>query len=67
MVAFMVLNIICFIVDGVAAILLFLSIGLWQDVASEVTKSCKNYNTYGKKTCVCVVDGIHRTYDGKTC
>ena len=67
MVAFMALNIICFIVDGIAAILLLLAIGLWQTIVRELTKSCISYNYFGKKRCVCTVDGRSRTFEGNYC
>jgi len=67
MVAFMVLNIICFIIDGIAAILLFLVIGIWLAVVSELTKNCTNSNFLGKKQCTCTVDGKTSTYQVDDC
>eukprot|EP00112_Aurelia_sp_Birch-Aquarium-sp1_P014598 Seg3165.2 transcript_id=Seg3165.2/GoldUCD/mRNA.D3Y31 product="hypothetical protein" protein_id=Seg3165.2/GoldUCD/D3Y31 len=57
MIAFMVLNIICFVVDGIAAVLLFLILGIWIAVASEIQQNC---TTIAKGNCRCVYKG--KTY-----
>ena len=64
MIAFMVLNIICFVIDGIAAILLFLIIGLWLAIMDKLTKDCKYKPWYGTNKCVCKIDGKEYAYAG---
>ena len=62
MIAFMVLNIICFVINGVASILIFIVIGIWAGVASELTTKCRYIGGY----CVCTYDGKGYSYKGMT-
>ncbi|XP_065063878.1 uncharacterized protein LOC135690293 [Rhopilema esculentum] len=63
MIAFMILNIICFIINGIASILIFVAIGVWAGVAAEVTSNC-NY-LYGH--CVCRYNGQSYSYKVDSC
>ena len=62
MIAFMVLNIICFVVDGIAAVLLFLILGIWIAVASEIQNNC---TTLAKGNCRCMYKGKAHYYKGR--
>lgn len=64
MIAFMVLNIICFVIDGIAAALLFLILGIWIAVASEIQQNC---NTIAKGNCVCTYKGKNHYYKVDDC
>ena len=61
MIAFMVLNIICFVINGVASILIFVAIGIWAGVASAVTSDCKYEFGY----CRCTYEGQSYSYKGE--
>lgn len=67
MIAFMVLNIICFVIDGIAAILLFLIIGLWLAIMKKFTEDCRYRSWYGTNKCVCKVDGKYYAYAVDSC
>ncbi|XP_065063805.1 uncharacterized protein LOC135690231 [Rhopilema esculentum] len=67
MVAFMVLNIICFIIDGIAAILMFLIIGIWASIVSELTNNCSNRTILGKNWCYCSHNGAVYKYQVDSC
>lgn len=50
MIAFMVLNIIAFILQGVGAILAGIVIALWSSAAADVTDKCRQ-SAYNECTC----------------
>ena len=61
MIAFMVLNIICFVINGVASILIFVAIGIWAGVASAVTSKCNYIGGH----CICTYEGQSYSYKGE--
>jgi len=62
MIAFMVLNIIAFVLQGVGAILAGIVIALWSAALADVTDNCTS-NTLSK-TCRCRKDGTDFTISG---
>lgn len=64
MIAFMVINIIAFVIQGVGAVLLFIAMAIFVSYAATIDKYCK-YNNISRQ-CVCtpdsgsafVIDGI---------
>lgn len=54
MIAFMVLNIIAFILQGVGAILVGLIIAVWATIVADATKNCTKS---GYRECTCSKDG----------
>jgi len=63
MIAFMVLNIICFVIMGVSALLIVLVISIYAAVAKELTSNC----TYIYGYCRCVSKGITYNYKVASC
>jgi len=63
MIAFMVLNIICFVINGVASILIFVAIGIWAGVASAVTSKCNYIGGH----CICTYEGQSYSYKVDSC
>ena len=61
MIAFMVLNIIAFILQGIGAILAGIVIALWSAAIADVTENCR-YT--GNNSCKCHKDGTDFTIDG---
>ena len=61
MIAFMVLNIICFVLDGVASVLILIVIGIWAAIVDAITNNCEYKYGY----CKCVHKGITYNYKGK--
>ena len=62
MVAFMVLNIICFVLDGIASVLILIVIGIWAAIVDAVTNDCKMLP--GNTHCECVYKGKKYDYKG---
>ena len=52
MIAFMVLNIIAFVLQGVGAILAGVVIAVWTAALADVTKNCKNDGFGNCKCCL---------------
>lgn len=61
MIAFMVLNIIAFVLQGVASILVGLIIAVWAAIVADATKNCTKI---GPETCRCYKDGSSFTLNG---
>ncbi len=59
----MVLNIICFVIMGVATILIVIVVGIIAAIAGEVTKDCSYSSSL--KQCWCKKDGITYKYSGQ--
>ena len=60
MIAFMILNIIAFVVQGIGAILLGLVTALWAGIVADATKNCSKYGD----TCKCYKNGSSFTLHG---
>jgi len=63
MIAFMVLNIICFVLDGVASVLILIVIGIWAAIVDAITNNCEYKYGY----CKCVHKGITYNYKVDSC
>eukprot|EP00794_Sanderia_malayensis_P019479 gene19479-21403_t len=62
MIAFMVLNILCFIIMGVSAVLIIIVVSIYAAVSAHISKNCTYYASL--KTCSCNINGTPRTYNG---
>ena len=61
MIAFMVLNIIAFVLQGVGAILIGIVVALWTAALADVTKNCR---PDGLGNCSCYSNGQQFTING---
>lgn len=65
MIAFMVLNIIAFVLQGIGAILVGIVVAVWATVVADVTKNCIKS---GFESCTCTHNGSSFTVNGvKNC
>jgi len=62
MIAFMVLNIIAFVLQGVGAILAGIVIALWSAAIADVTENCTENPS--DRSCKCIKDGTEFTING---
>ena len=65
MIAFMVLNIICFVLDGVASVLILIVIGIWAAVVDAITNNCGMKVIGGIRYCRCLHKGVYYNYKGR--
>eukprot|EP00112_Aurelia_sp_Birch-Aquarium-sp1_P014600 Seg3165.4 transcript_id=Seg3165.4/GoldUCD/mRNA.D3Y31 product="hypothetical protein" protein_id=Seg3165.4/GoldUCD/D3Y31 len=65
MIAYMVINIILFILVGIGCIVIFIAVGAYSTVISDVTNNCAA-SMYNKNQCVCAYQGTSYTF-GVSC